>query len=170
MAVNRPTTKTIISTTGWGIPITDQVNANTNALAALTAGFAAKILAIRFDNGPNNNTGTGLGNRDKVTVAPGTFTVPTTIISIGFVSGGGPGTNYVFLPECYSQALGATTRTYGTYTAITPNMYTNATMVDSWNVPANGNTGYTLRVNLQTNAGAANFWLMGGSTTIVLAQ
>jgi hypothetical protein len=26
MAINRPTTKTIISTNGWGIPITDEVN------------------------------------------------------------------------------------------------------------------------------------------------
>ena len=35
MAINRPTTKTVISTTQWGIPITDQVNTNTNAIAAL---------------------------------------------------------------------------------------------------------------------------------------
>ncbi len=37
MAINRPTTKTIISTNGWGIPITDQVNANTTDVAALKA-------------------------------------------------------------------------------------------------------------------------------------
>lgn len=35
MAINRPTTKTIISTAGWGIPITDQVNLNASDIAAL---------------------------------------------------------------------------------------------------------------------------------------
>lgn len=35
MAITRPVTKTLISTTAWGIPVTDQVNANTTALAAL---------------------------------------------------------------------------------------------------------------------------------------
>jgi hypothetical protein len=33
MAIVRPTTKTLISTTNWGIPITDAVNANTTAIA-----------------------------------------------------------------------------------------------------------------------------------------
>lgn len=36
MPINRPTSKTIISTTGWGIPITDAVNANTDTVAKLT--------------------------------------------------------------------------------------------------------------------------------------
>jgi len=35
MAIARPITKSIISTTAWGIPITDQVNANTTDIAAL---------------------------------------------------------------------------------------------------------------------------------------
>lgn len=32
--INRPTTLTQVSTTAWGIPITDQVNANTTAIAS----------------------------------------------------------------------------------------------------------------------------------------
>lgn len=35
MAITRPVTKTIISTTGWGVPITDEVNALRAALIAL---------------------------------------------------------------------------------------------------------------------------------------
>lgn len=35
MAINRPVTKTLISTTGWGIPITDEVNALRTAVTAL---------------------------------------------------------------------------------------------------------------------------------------
>lgn len=34
MAITRPTTKTIISTVGWGIPITDEVNRLTTDLAS----------------------------------------------------------------------------------------------------------------------------------------
>ena len=34
MAIIRPVTKTLISSPDWGIPITDAVNANTNAIAA----------------------------------------------------------------------------------------------------------------------------------------
>lgn len=33
--IARPTTKTVISTTQWGIPITDQVNTNTTDVASL---------------------------------------------------------------------------------------------------------------------------------------
>lgn len=43
MAINRPTTKTIISTTGWGIPITDQVNANTTDIANVKQGAWANL-------------------------------------------------------------------------------------------------------------------------------
>lgn len=32
MAINRPTTKSIISTTGWGIPVTDELNRLSAAL------------------------------------------------------------------------------------------------------------------------------------------
>jgi hypothetical protein len=42
MAINRPTTKTIISTNGWGIPITDEVNllrTDVNALKATPTWF-----------------------------------------------------------------------------------------------------------------------------------
>jgi hypothetical protein len=35
MAINRPTTKTIISTATWGVPITDAVNANTTDVTNL---------------------------------------------------------------------------------------------------------------------------------------
>lgn len=35
MAIARPISKTIISTTAWGIPITDQVNANAADIAAM---------------------------------------------------------------------------------------------------------------------------------------
>lgn len=35
MAITRPVTKTIISTTDFGIPVVDAVNANTDAIAAL---------------------------------------------------------------------------------------------------------------------------------------
>lgn len=38
MAITRPTTKTVISTTAWGWPVTDAVNANTADLAALKPG------------------------------------------------------------------------------------------------------------------------------------
>lgn len=37
MAITRPVTKTIISTTDWGIPITDEVNRLTTVAAGITA-------------------------------------------------------------------------------------------------------------------------------------
>ena len=40
MAISRPTTKTKISTTEWGWPITDAVNANSTDIAALKAATA----------------------------------------------------------------------------------------------------------------------------------
>jgi len=40
MAINRPITKTIISTTAWGIPITDEVN----RIASLTDGRTPTVL------------------------------------------------------------------------------------------------------------------------------
>lgn len=43
MAITRPTTKTIISTTGWGIPITDEVNRMTPYVASTNPkGFIQK--------------------------------------------------------------------------------------------------------------------------------
>jgi hypothetical protein len=36
MAINSPTTKTVISTTAWGVPITDEVNRLTGVAAANT--------------------------------------------------------------------------------------------------------------------------------------
>ena len=47
MAIARPVTKTIISTTGWGIPVTDQVNANTTAIAALQPGAWANVPTLQ---------------------------------------------------------------------------------------------------------------------------
>lgn len=46
MAITRPVTKTLISTTAWGIPITDQVNTNTTDIAALkpTAWISATLM------------------------------------------------------------------------------------------------------------------------------
>lgn len=38
MAIVRPVTKTIISTTAFGVPVADAVNANTDGLAALQPG------------------------------------------------------------------------------------------------------------------------------------
>ncbi len=53
--INRPTTKTVISTTQWGIPITDQVNANTDAVAKLAPDIREywKILSAFNYPGPN---------------------------------------------------------------------------------------------------------------------
>jgi hypothetical protein len=48
MAIARPTTKTIISTTGWGIPITDAVNQNTTDIAAMKP---TAWTAVTFLNG-----------------------------------------------------------------------------------------------------------------------
>jgi len=54
MAIARPITKSIISTTAWGIPITDQVNANTTDIAALKpSGWTG----VTFSNGWNNMSG-----------------------------------------------------------------------------------------------------------------
>jgi hypothetical protein len=55
MAINRPTTKTIISTNGWGIPITDEVNALRTELNAVKA-IPAWINAT-YSNGWTTQTG-----------------------------------------------------------------------------------------------------------------
>lgn len=44
MAISRPTTKTIISTSGWGVPITDEVNRMTPLVIAPTAWVNASYL------------------------------------------------------------------------------------------------------------------------------
>lgn len=48
MPITRPTTKTIISTTGWGIPITDEVNRLTTDLASTKP---TVWTAVTFTNG-----------------------------------------------------------------------------------------------------------------------
>lgn len=55
MAIARPVTKTKIDTAQWGIPITDAVNANAAALAALTP---TPWTNVTFQNGwANYNNG-----------------------------------------------------------------------------------------------------------------
>lgn len=54
MAIAKPVTKTLISTTAWGIPITDQVNANTAAIAAnVPTAWANLALINGWINYPN---------------------------------------------------------------------------------------------------------------------
>lgn len=55
MAIARPVTKTIISTTGWGIPVTDQVNTNTTDIANLkTSTQVTAWTAVTFLNSWTN--------------------------------------------------------------------------------------------------------------------
>lgn len=107
MAINRPTTKTIISTTGWGIPITDEVNALRAAVTALQT--IPPWLAVTFTNGWTATPVVGFGYRKvgdmvqfKGGINPGTigavaFTLPagyrpTSDLVIGFPSTGGGNT------------------------------------------------------------------------------
>jgi|SRR5215510_2336946 len=55
MAINRPTTKTIISTNGWGIPITDEVNALRTEVNALKA--IPTWINVTYINGWATNPG-----------------------------------------------------------------------------------------------------------------
>jgi len=67
MAINRPTTKTIISTTQWGVPITDAVNANTTDVAALkTATAVTPWTNLTLLNGWTNVGGFGTAQYRKV--------------------------------------------------------------------------------------------------------
>jgi autotransporter adhesin len=64
MAINRPTTKTIISTAQWGVPITDAVNANTTDVAALkTATNVTAWSNLPLKNGFSNFSGTWTGGQ-----------------------------------------------------------------------------------------------------------
>jgi hypothetical protein len=60
MAINRPTTKTIISTTQWGVPITDAVNANVTDVSALkTATAVTPLTQVTYKNGFASDVFTG---------------------------------------------------------------------------------------------------------------
>ncbi|MET0466482.1 MAG: hypothetical protein ABW007_25210 [Chitinophagaceae bacterium] len=54
MAITRPITKTIISTTDFGIPVADQLNLNTSDIAALKPGAWQPVT---FQNGWANESG-----------------------------------------------------------------------------------------------------------------
>lgn len=59
MAIARPTTKTKISTTEWGWPVTDAVNLNTTDIAALKSATAVGAwVDFSFQNGWINDPGT----------------------------------------------------------------------------------------------------------------
>lgn len=49
MVINRPVTKTTISTAGWGIPVTDQVNANTDGLTIVRTVVRKEITLNAID-------------------------------------------------------------------------------------------------------------------------
>jgi hypothetical protein len=67
MAIARPTTKTKISTTEWGWPVTDAVNANTTDIAALkTATTVTPWTALTLTNGWTNVGGFGTAQYRKV--------------------------------------------------------------------------------------------------------
>jgi hypothetical protein len=88
MAINRPVTKTIISTTAWGIPITDQVNANTTDIAALKA--VPAWTGVTFSNGWSNfGTGYQLAQYRKV---------GDMVYVRGTITGGAAGTIAFTLP------------------------------------------------------------------------
>ena len=86
MAIARPTSKTIISTTGWGIPITDAVNANTDWITANTPG-AWTPLSVQ--NGWTIQTNHGTASVRKI---------GDTVQMRGMVSGGTAGTVVAVLP------------------------------------------------------------------------
>jgi hypothetical protein len=92
MAITRPTSKSIISTTQWGIPITDAVNANTTDIAALKP---TAWTAITLSNGWTNYGGAyptaaviRQGNfcTMRGMLSPGTLTLGTVVgtIPVGF--------------------------------------------------------------------------------------
>jgi hypothetical protein len=67
MAIARPTTKTIISTVDWGIPITDAVNTNVTDVAALkTTTAIGSWITLPLVNGYTHQAGMHSGVYRKV--------------------------------------------------------------------------------------------------------
>jgi hypothetical protein len=90
MAINRPTTKTIISTTQWGIPITDAVNLNVTDIAALkTATAVTAWTNLVLTNGWTNVGGWGIPQYRKV---------GDMVQLRGLVSGGAANSSLTTLP------------------------------------------------------------------------
>lgn len=94
MPIQYPVTKTVISTSQWGIPITDAVNANTTAVANLqTATALTAWTAMTLINGfTNQNAGYNVAQyrkRGDMVEVRGTLT------------GGSYSTNFFQLPTGY---------------------------------------------------------------------
>jgi hypothetical protein len=90
MAINRPTTKTIISTAQWGVPITDAVNANTTDVAALkTATAVTPWTALPLQNG---------WIVSAVRMDPRYRKVGDTVQISGVINGGTPGSTFATMP------------------------------------------------------------------------
>lgn len=71
MAITKPVTKTLISTTAWGIPITDAVNANTDDVASLKAWRAA------FGSASLAGAGGTFGNNQQIAA----ITIPANALA-----------------------------------------------------------------------------------------
>lgn len=71
MAITRPVTKTLISTTAWGIPITDQVNADAADIVSLKAWRAA------FGSGSAAGAAGTFGNNQQIA----SITIPANALA-----------------------------------------------------------------------------------------
>lgn len=98
MPISRPTTKTIISTQGWGIPITDEVNrlttqsdSNTSRVTALEAATAKTT----WTNATLLNGWVNMGAPMNVTQYR---KIGDIVYLRGYVYGGSAGTNLFTLP------------------------------------------------------------------------
>lgn len=86
MAINRPITKTIISTTAWGIPITDEVN----RIASLTDSRTPTVWTnLTLGNGWTSTGSNGV---------PGYRKIGDMVYLRGMISGGANSTTCATLP------------------------------------------------------------------------
>lgn len=161
--IARPITKTMVSTTGWGIPVTDQLNANTNALAA-----RLNLLGIyQVRTGPVN-TGTALGLRDVITCTIPTFTTTVTVAAIAQGSCGGPASPYNWKWGIQPLASGAAYITNNAvYSTPSANMYIDAGGSVNVNVAANANPSLKLQIDVTSATAGQASWCHGSILAFV---
>lgn len=106
MAITRPVTRTIISTTAWGVPVTDEVNRLTAAVAALTPGPWTDFALV---NGWTMESGFAplqyRKNGDKIeirsSVKPGANGSQMAVLPVGYR----PIFTHRLYASCYNQTL-----------------------------------------------------------------
>lgn len=153
MAISLPVTKTIISTTGWGIPMTDAVN----LLMADHDSLNIKKLAFKAFKQPSMISGAGTGLRDVYTCTIAGLDKAYTQLVIATLGAGGDSTSIYFgwdIQRLSDAAVYSNQMSHATQGA---SQWLASTHIESMSFGANVVGSFKFRMSLNSIGGGAPY-------------